>query len=68
MKNTVTITQEEFLEATNKVMANMTKRATKSSSNPMTATAMHLMYQLFTTELQLYLFSDEKHLEIEKHD
>lgn len=68
MKNTVTITQTEFLEVANKVMANMTRRATKNSSNPMTATAMHLMYQLFTTELQLYLFSDEEQLEIEKHD
>ena len=68
MKNTVTITQTEFLEASNKVMANMTKRAKMSSSNPMAASAMHLMYQLFTTELQLYLFSDEEQLEIEKHD
>ena len=32
MKNTVTITQTEFLEVANKVMANMTRRATKNSS------------------------------------
>ena len=71
MKNTITITRTEFLEAANKVMAGMTSRANARGSNPMSpmsATVMHLMYQLFTTELQLYLFSDEEQLEIEKHD
>ena len=67
MKNTITITLEEFNEAVQQTTEYLNSAARKKNTSPMAIAASGMLYAAFSTALMMKLFEDDEKIEIEKN-
>ena len=65
MKNTITITLEEFNEAVLHTTEYLNSAVRKKNTNPMAIAAAEMLYAAFSSALMMKLFEDDEKIEIE---